>query len=68
MAQLVSAEAEDVMQASVGALQIQCVVQLALAAQHAGRQFVRESAIPFGESGEVAIARVGERRSRPHRA
>jgi hypothetical protein len=64
--QLVGAEAEDVVEAGIGSIQLERRVQLALAAQHAGRQLISEATIALGETGEVAIARVCEGRSRPY--
>ena len=61
MTQLVGAEAQDIVETGIGALQVERVVQLALAAQHAGRQLVREAAVTLGESREMPVARVRER-------
>src|SRR5439155_19593570 len=59
-AQLISAEAQHVVEAGIGAVELECAVQLALAAQHARRQLVGQAAIAFGQSLEVTITRVGE--------
>ena len=49
------------MEAGIGAVELECAVQLALAAQHARGQLVREAAIALGQSLEVTITRVCER-------
>src|SRR2546428_14190220 len=59
-AQLISAEAQHVVETGIGAVELECAVQLALAAQHARGQLVGEAAIAFGQSLEVTITRVGE--------
>ncbi len=66
--QLVGAESEDVVQAGVGAAQVERVIQLALAAQHAGRQLVRQAAVALGETREMAVARIGQGRAGSDRA
>ena len=48
------------METGIGAVELECAVQLALAAQHARGQLVGEAAIAFGQSLEVTITRVGE--------
>ena len=60
-AQLIRAEAQDVMEPGVGTVELQRCVQLALVAQHAGGQLVGEPAIALGEALEVAVTRVCER-------
>jgi hypothetical protein len=67
-AELVGAEPQHVVEARIGALEVECAVQLALTPQHAGRELVGEAAIAFGESSEVAIACISQRRSVAHRA
>src|SRR3989442_1365683 len=62
-AQLIGAEAKDVVKAGIGAVQLQRAVELALAAEHAGRELVRESAVALGEPLEVAVAGIGEGRA-----
>src|SRR2546425_11051334 len=62
-AQLIGAEAKDVVKAGIGAVQLQRAVELALAAEHAGRELVRESAVALGEPLEVAVASIGEERA-----
>src|SRR5579859_198335 len=59
-AQLVGAQAQDVVEAGIGALELQRVVELTLAAEHAGRQLVCEPAVALRKAGEIAIARVGQ--------
>src|SRR3989442_9868822 len=61
--QLIGAEAKDVVKAGIGAVQLQRAVELALAAEHAGRELVRESAVALGEPLEVAVASIGEERA-----
>jgi len=56
------------MEAGIGALEMECAVQLALTPQHAGRELIGEAAIAFGESSEMAIACISQRRSVAHRA
>src|SRR6266550_4777741 len=62
-AQLIGAEAEHVVEAGVGAIELQGAVELALAPQHAGRKLVGEAAVALGQAGEVVVARLGERRT-----
>src|SRR5256885_16139746 len=62
-AQLIGAEAKDVVKAGIGAVQLQRAVELALAAEHAGRELVRESAVALGQPLEVAVASIGEERA-----
>src|SRR6266702_3039375 len=67
-AQLIRAEAEDVVETGIGAAEVEGGVELALTAQHAGRQLIREPAVALGEPGEVAVASVGQRCSGAYRA
>jgi hypothetical protein len=67
-AELVGTKAQHVVEAGIGAVQLEGGVQLALAPEHAGRQLVGEAAIALGEPGEVAVAGIGQRCPRPNRA
>src|SRR5258708_40281814 len=67
-AELIGAEAEDVVETGIGTVELERGVELALAAEHAGRQLVREAPVALGEACEVAVARVRQWRSRPDRA
>jgi len=62
-AQLVGAEAEHVVEAGVGAIELQGAVELALAPQHAGRKLVGKAAVALGEALEVAVSSIGEGRA-----
>ena len=62
-AQLIGAEAKDVVKARIDAVQLQGAVELALAAEHAGRELVREPAVALGEPLEMAVASIGEERA-----
>jgi hypothetical protein len=65
-AQLIGAEAQDVVEAGIGALELERAVELALPSEHAGRELVREPAIALGEALLVAISSIGERRAGAH--
>src|SRR6266540_5835717 len=67
-AELIGAEAQHVVEAGIGAIELECGVQLALAPEHARRQLVGEAPVALGEPGEVAVARVSQWRSRSDRA
>ena len=60
-AQLISAEAQDIVEPGIGAVEFQRGIQLALVAQHARGQLVGEAAIALDEAAEVAVTRVCER-------
>ncbi len=67
-AQLVRAEAQDVVEARIGAAEVEGGVELTLTPQHAGRQLIREPAVTLREPGEVAVASVGQGCSGAYRA
>lgn len=48
------------MDPGVRSIEIERLVQIALLAEHTGRQFVGESTIALGESGEIPVAGVGK--------
>jgi hypothetical protein len=62
-AQLIGAEAEDVVEAGIGAIELERAVELPLAAEHARRELVGEPAVALGEALEVAVSGIGERRA-----
>ena len=68
MTQLVRAESQHVVEAGIGAIELERGIQLTLATEHAGRQLVRQAPIAFGEPGEVAIARISQRCTGAHGA
>jgi len=49
------------MEARVGVSERQCAVEGGPAAQHAGGEFVGETAVAFGQAGEGTVAGVPER-------
>jgi hypothetical protein len=61
---LVGAKTQHVVQALIGPVQVEGVVQLALLAKHSRGQFVGEPAITLGESGQVAVAGCFQGRAR----
>src|SRR5512145_1572063 len=67
-AQLIGAEAEHVVEAGIGAIELECTIQFALATQYAGRELVGETAVAFGETGEVPIAGIRQGCPRSHGA
>src|SRR6267143_1372888 len=62
-AELIGAEAQHVVEAGIGAIELQRAVQLALAAEYARRELVREPAIALGEALQVAVSGIGEGRA-----
>ena len=67
-AELIGAEAQHVVETGIGTVELERGVELALAAEHAGRQLVCEAPVALGEACEVAVAGVRQWRSRPDRA
>src|SRR6267378_4682623 len=65
-AQLIGAEAEDVVKAGIGAIELERAVELALPAEHARRELVGEPAVTLGEALQVTISSIGERRAGAH--
>src|SRR2546426_1115553 len=66
-AQLIGAEAQDVVEAGIGSGEGKAEVELGPPAQHACGELVRQATIPLGEAREVAIARGRERGAATHR-
>jgi len=60
-AQLVGAETENIVQAGIGAIELEDCVQLALAAQDAGAQLVGQTPVALRQTLEVAVACIGQR-------
>lgn len=60
-AQLICAEAEDVVQAGVGAIEVERGIEVPLLTEHAGRQLVGEAPVTLRQTLEVAVACSGER-------
>ena len=66
--QLVGAKSQHVVKAGIGVVQLEGAVQLALPAQHPGRQLVGETTVALGKSGEVSIARISQQCTGAHGA
>src|SRR2546426_6753313 len=62
-AQLVGAESQHIVEAGIGAIELQGTVELPLAPEHARRELVGEPAVAFGETLQVAVSSIGEWRA-----
>jgi hypothetical protein len=62
-AQLIGAESQHIVEAGIGAIELQGAVELALAAEHARRELVGEPAVALGEPLQVAVSSIGEGRA-----
>src|SRR6266566_3117059 len=62
-AQLIGAEAQHIVEAGIGAIELQGTVELPLAPEYARRELVGEPAVAFGETLQVAVSSIGEWRA-----
>ena len=63
---MIGAEAQHIVEAGIGAIELQGAVEVALAAEHARRELVGEPAVAFGETLQVAVSGIGEWRAGAH--
>src|SRR6059058_5188626 len=56
-AQLIGAESQDVVDTRIGGREREHAVEIGLGTEHAGGELVGEAPVPFGEPGEMPVAR-----------